>query len=430
MPTPILMPALSPTMEEGTLARWLVKEGDEVSSGDVIAEIETDKATMEVEAVDEGIVGKILIEGGTEAVKVNEPIAVSLEDGESVDDIDMSAVETVAAPAAQPVEAEKLVVASQPNVSDSAASKSSGRIFASPLAKRIAKNEGIDLSLVTGTGPKGRIVKSDVEKAIESGVTSAAPAASMTGFVPSATQVGPRLYPADSYEAIKNDGMRKTIAKRLTQSFNGEVPHFPLVIDCELDALLTARSKINALSPPKGEEGFFKVSVNDFIVKANAMALKKVPAANASYTDEAILRHKHADIGVAVAIDGGLITPIIWKAETKGLKQISAEIKDMAGRAKAKKLKPEEYQGGTFSVSNLGMFGIKSFASIINQPQGAIMSVGAGEQRPVVKDGALAIATMMTVTLTCDHRVVDGAVGAEYLSAFKQFIEEPSAMLL
>lgn len=433
MPTPILMPALSPTMEEGTLAKWLVKEGDEVNSGDVIAEIETDKATMEVEAVDEGKIGKILISEGAEGVKVNETIAVLLEDGESADDIDLSA--TVApAPAAKAPEApaakeDAPAKEAAPAASEAAAASATNgaRVHASPLAKRMAKNEGIDLVAVKGTGPHGRIVKRDIEKAMKEGVTSA-PAAS--AFVPSAAQVDPRLYPSDSYEAIKNDGMRKVIAKRLTQSFNGEVPHFPLNIDCELDTLLAARERINALSPPKGEEGAYKVSVNDFIIKASALALMKVPAANASYTDEAILRHKHADIGVAVAIDGGLITPIVWKAEQKGLVEISNAIKDMAGRAKAKKLKPEEYQGGTFSVSNLGMFGIKSFASIVNQPQGAIMSVGSGEQRPVVKNGELAIATMMTVTLSCDHRVVDGAVGAEFLAAFKQFIEEPASMLL
>ncbi len=434
MPTPILMPALSPTMEEGTLAKWLVEEGDEVSSGDIIAEIETDKATMEVEAVDEGRVGKILIGEGTEGVKVNAMIAVLLEEGETDSDIDEASFASAADSSTSPTPTvEEPTQASKPNGAASGTTQApvqktaAGRVFASPLAKRLAKNEGMDLSLVKGSGPHGRIVKRDVERALKDGTAASAPAAA---FMPSAAQIDSRLYPADSYEAIKNDGMRKVIAKRLTQSFNGEVPHFPLMVDCELDGLLAARAKINALAPPKGEDGFFKVSVNDFIIKASAMALIKVPAANASYSDEAILRHKHADIGVAVAIDGGLITPIVWKAEEKGLAQISSEIKDMAGRAKSKKLKPEEYQGGTFSVSNLGMFGIKSFASIVNQPHGAIMSVGAGEQRPVVKNGQLAIATVMTITLTCDHRVVDGSVGAEFLGAFKQFIEEPSAMLL
>ena len=438
MPTPILMPALSPTMEEGTLAKWNVKEGDTVSSGDVIAEIETDKATMEVEAVDEGVVGKILIGEGAEGVKVNAPIAVLLDDGESAEDIDLGALQAGgggAAPAAAPVaEAEPPapkangVAASVPQPEPASAPTANGRIIASPLAKRLAHAEGLDLSAIAGSGPRGRVVKRDIEKALQEGTGKAgAPAAAAAQIAPAS--VDARLYPPESYEAVKLDGMRKVIAKRLTQSFNQEVPHFPLNIDCELDTLLAARARINATSPKEGE-GAFKLSVNDFILKASAMALKAVPAANATFTDEAILLHKHADIGVAVAIDGGLITPIVWKAEEKGLKQISAEVKDMASRAKARKLKPEEYQGGTFSVSNLGMFGITSFASIVNQPQGAIMSVGAGEQRVVVKDSKMEIATVMTVTLTCDHRVVDGAVGAQFLGAFKAFIEEPAAMLL
>ena len=441
MPTPILMPALSPTMEEGTLAKWNVKEGDKVSSGDVIAEIETDKATMEVEAVDEGTVGKIIVQAGTENVKVNAPIAVLLDDGESAGDIDVSALGNgggggagdaapkTEAPKTESKPAEGAAAPASKAESKGApapAQKSNGRILASPLAKRIASQEGVDLSAVSGTGPHGRIVKRDVEKAMKEGTGKAAPAAA---FKPSPASVDSRLYPEDSYTAVKLDGMRKVIAKRLTQSFNQEVPHFPLNIDVELDTLLAARARINATSPKDGDDAF-KLSVNDFIIKASAMALKKVPAANATYTDEAILLHKHADIGVAVAIDGGLITPIVWKAEEKGLKQISAEVKDMAGRARQKKLKPEEYQGGTFSVSNLGMFGITSFASIVNQPHGAIMSVGAGEQRAVVRDGEIVVRTMMTVTLTCDHRVVDGAVGAEFLGAFKAFIEEPAAMLL
>jgi pyruvate dehydrogenase E2 component (dihydrolipoyllysine-residue acetyltransferase) len=439
MPTPILMPALSPTMEEGTLAKWNVKEGDVVSSGDVIAEIETDKATMEVEAVDEGVVGKILIGEGTEGVLVNAPIAVLLDDGESMDDVDLASFATLASPAPQdeggaggtpsqqshphreegapaPVAKDKPQPQAQPI--------SNGRIIASPLAKRMARLEGLDLASLSGSGPRGRIVKRDIESALQSGAGKAVAAPQVAP-----ASVDARLYPPESYTAVKLDGMRKVIAKRLTQSFNMEVPHFPLNIDVELDTLLAARARINATAPKEGD-GAFKLSVNDFIIKASAMALKAVPAANATFTDEAILLHKHADIGVAVAIDGGLITPIIWKAEEKGLKQISAEIKDMAGRAKLRKLKPEEYQGGTFSVSNLGMFGIKSFASIVNQPQGAILSVGAGAPRVVVKDGKMEIATVMTVTLTCDHRVVDGAVGAQFLNAFKAFIEEPAAMLL
>jgi len=434
MPTPILMPALSPTMEEGTLAKWNVKEGDTVSSGDVIAEIETDKATMEVEAVDEGVVGKIVVAAGTENVKVNETIAILLGDGESAADIGNASAPAPKANGGtapqQPVEAKPAAApAPVPAKPQAAPSHANGRIHASPLAKRLAKNAGLDLSMVKGSGPHGRIVKRDVEAAAAGGAPKGAAQQSVQAFAPAPASVDPRLYPADSYDAVKLDGMRKVIARRLTQSFNNEVPHFPLNVDIELTNLLAARAALNAASPKEGE-GAYKLSVNDFIIKASAMALKKVPNANATFTDEAILLHKHADIGVAVAIDGGLITPIVWKAETKGLKVISAEVKDMASRARAKKLKPEEYQGGTFSVSNLGMFGITSFASIVNQPHGAIMSVGAGEERAVVRGGQIVIRTMMTVTLTCDHRVVDGAVGAEFLAAFKQFIEEPATMLL
>ncbi|MEX0645126.1 MAG: dihydrolipoamide acetyltransferase family protein, partial [Parvularculaceae bacterium] len=305
-----------------------------------------------------------------------------------------------------------------------------GRIHASPLARRIAKNEGLNLGALKGSGPHGRIVKRDIEKALTGGAAMSTPAAAKApAFTPSPATLDPRLYPPESYTAVKLDGVRKVIAKRLKQSFNDEVPHFPLNIDIELTHLLAARARINALSPKEGE-GQFKLSVNDFVIKASAMALMKVPHANASFTDEALILHKHADIGVAVAIEGGLITPIVWKAETKGLKQISAEVKDLAARARARKLKPEEYQGGTFSVSNLGMFGITSFASIVNQPQGAILSVGAGEERAVVRGGKVEPRTMMTVTLTCDHRVVDGAIGAAFLAAFKEFCEEPAAMLL
>ena len=443
MPTPILMPALSPTMEEGNLTRWLVKEGDAVDAGKIIAEIETDKATMEVEAVDEGKIGKILVAAGTEGVKVNTPIAVLLEDGESADSIDLDSLVSGSAPAKalqanrpstpaqnQPTQANGLEKSQ--SSSDTLRQSGADRVKASPLAKRLAAERGIDLTHLSGSGPHGRIVKRDLanissnRSAAGVGAGTAAP---YEGPI-NAAELDPRLYPPDSYVAIKNDGMRKTIAKRLWQSFNSEVPHFPLEIECKLDALLLARKQLNSLSPKPGEEDAFKISVNDFIIKASAMALMKVPAANASYTEAAIIRHKHADIGVAVAIEGGLITPIIWQAEIKGLKEISSEVKDMAARAKEKKLKPQEYQGGTFSVSNLGMFGIKSFASIINQPQGAIMSVGAGEPRVIVEEGEMKIATMMSVTLTCDHRVVDGATGALFLQAFKNFIEEPAAMLL
>ncbi|MEL7030011.1 MAG: pyruvate dehydrogenase complex dihydrolipoamide acetyltransferase, partial [Pseudomonadota bacterium] len=387
----------------------------------------------------EGVVGKIVVAEGSENVKVNVPIAFLLEEGESADDIDASAsaptppkaAPAQAAPAksngAEPAPAPQPAPAA-PAAQATTAASTGDRVLASPLAKRIAKEEGLELSGVKGTGPHGRIVKRDIEQALKDGTGKATPAPAAKPAQAPAAGVDERLYPADSYETVKVDGMRKVIARRLTQSFNREVPHFPLTIDCELDRLLAARKNINA-SAPEGE-GAYKISVNDLIIKASAMALIKVPAANATYTDEAILLHKNADIGVAVAIDGGLITPIIWKAEEKGLAQISAEMKDLAARAKTRKLKPNEYQGGTFSISNLGMFGVKSFASIINQPQGAIMSVGAGEQRPVVKNGELAVATVMSVTLTCDHRVVDGAVGAEFLAAFKTFIEDPVTMLV
>ncbi|MGE0408203.1 MAG: pyruvate dehydrogenase complex dihydrolipoamide acetyltransferase [Amphiplicatus sp.] len=433
MPTPILMPALSPTMEEGTLSKWNVKEGDTVSSGDVIAEIETDKATMEVEAVDEGVVGKIVIPAGTENVKVNAPIAILLGEGESAADIETAASGASAAPSPTSPKAEAKTKRAPDAASPSGsgrretpgegaapARESNGRIHASPLAKRLAKNESLDLAALKGSGPHGRIVKRDIEQALKGGLP--APTAPAAGL-------DPRLYPPESYTAVKLDGMRKTIAKRLKQSFNDDVPHFPLNVDVELTQLLAARARINAASPKEGE-GAFKLSVNDFIIKASAMALIAVPQANASYTEDALILHKHADIGVAVAIEGGLITPVVWKAETKGLKKISAEIRDLAARARARKLKPEEYMGGTFSVSNLGMFGITSFASIVNEPQGAILSVGAGEERAVVREGKIEIRQMMTVTLTCDHRVVDGAVGAAFLKAFKTFCEEPAAMLL
>ncbi|MEJ2814509.1 pyruvate dehydrogenase complex dihydrolipoamide acetyltransferase [Caulobacter sp. CCG-8] len=431
----ILMPALSPTMEEGTLAKWHVKVGDTVKAGDVIAEIETDKATMEVEAVDEGVVEAILVEAGTENVKVNAPIAKLAGEGESPAPPPAKAAPAAEAPKAAPAPAAPAQAAGEtaaPAKAAPAATPTGDRVFASPLARRLASAANLDLKSIPGTGPHGRVVKADVEAAQKGGapVAKAAPAA---GASAPAAAAEPRKVqsleqqgiPAGSYDLVPLDGMRKTIARRLTDSFR-DVPHFPLVIDLEIDALLAARAKINHLLEGQG----VKVSVNDIIIKAAAVALKRVPEANASYTPEGIALHKHADIAVAVAIDGGLITPIVRAAETKGLAQISAEVKDLAARAKAKKLKPEEFQGGTFSVSNLGMFGIKQFASIINEPQGAIMSVGAGEQRPVVKDGQLAVATVMTVTLTCDHRVVDGAIGAKFLAAFKPLIEEPLTLIV
>jgi pyruvate dehydrogenase E2 component (dihydrolipoamide acetyltransferase) len=423
--TDILMPALSPTMEEGVLAKWHIKPGDTVEAGQVIAEIETDKATMEVEAVDEGEVSDILVAEGTEGVKVNTPIA-RLKGGDAPAKKSgaptAEPAKTEAAPASN-VEAAKAAPA--PAAAPTPAAKANGaatgeRIFASPLARRIAQQNGVDLKSIKGTGPRGRIVKADVEKAPK-GATAPAASKGEARQVLSLEQQG---IPAGSYDIIPLDGMRKAIARRLTDSFR-DVPHFPLTIDLEIDGLLAARARVNALLEKQG----VKVSVNDFVIKAAAMALKAVPEANASYTPDGIAMHHHADVSMAVAIDGGLITPIIRAAETKSLSQIATETKDLAKRARERKLKPEEFQGGTFSVSNLGMFGIKDFASIINEPQGAIMSVGAGEQRAVVKNGQLAVATVMSVTLTCDHRVVDGAVGARFLQAFRAMLEEPVTML-
>ena len=424
--TDILMPALSPTMEEGVLAKWHVKVGDVVSAGDVIAEIETDKATMEVEAVDEGEVLEILVPEGAEGVKVNTPIARLKDEGGAA-----APAPKAEAPKAEaaPVKAETPKAAA-PVVPAPAAPKSESgeRIFASPLARRIAAQNGVDLKSIKGSGPHGRIVRRDVEgapKGAAQPAASTATAAATSGIAPrqapSLAQMG---IPDGSYDLIPLDGMKKAVARRMVDSIQN-VPHFPLFIDCEIDQLMAVRAKVNKMLEPQG----IKVSVNDFVIKAAALALKMVPEANASYTPEGIAMHHNADVSMAVAIEGGLITPIIKKAETKGLAQIATESKDLAKRARERKLKPEEFQGGTFSVSNLGMFGIKQFTSIINEPQGCIMSVGAGEQRPVVKDGQIVPATVMTVTLTCDHRVVDGATGARFLQAFKPLIEDPVAML-
>ena len=447
--TDVLMPALSPTMEEGTLAKWHVKVGDAVRSGDVIAEIETDKATMEVEAVDEGVVEELLVPEGTEEVKVNTPIARLKGEGEE------SAEKPPQSPAATaPPKGEQKVDAAPvssptggggprsgggaPPPTQPAASPSAGqRIMASPLAKRLAQQGGIDLSRVTGSGPHGRIIRRDLDgvkapakaeptaatapsQAAPAQPTSAAPTAAPQ--VRSLEQMG--IAPG-SYDLTPLDGMKKTIARRMSDSFR-DVPHFPLTLDIELDALLATRAKVNAVLEKDG----VKVSVNDMLIKAAAVALKRQPDANASYTPDGIARHHHADIAVAVAIDGGLITPIVRAAETKGLAEIAREMKDLAERARSRKLKPEEFQGGTFSISNLGMFGIRSFASIINEPQGAILSVGVGEKRPVVRGDELAVATVMTVTLTCDHRVVDGAIGARWLAAFKALVEDPITMIV
>jgi len=420
--TDILMPALSPTMEEGVLAKWHVKVGDTVSAGDVIAEIETDKATMEVEAVDEGEVLEILVPEGSERVKVNTPIARLSGDAVA------PAPKKADAPAETPkAEASKAETPKAEAAPAPAAPKSDdgGRIFASPLARRLAAQAGLDLKAVKGTGPHGRIVKRDVEAAGKGGAQPAVAATAAASAEPRKALSLAQMGIADgTYDLIPLDGMKKAVARRMVDSVQN-VPHFPLFIDVEIDQLMAVRAKVNKMLEPQG----IKVSVNDFVIKAAALALKMVPEANASYTPEGIAMHHNADVSMAVAIDGGLITPIIRKAETKGLAQIATESKDLAKRARERKLKPEEFQGGTFSVSNLGMFGIKQFTSIINEPQGCIMSVGAGEQRPVVKDGQLAVATVMTVTLTCDHRVVDGATGARFLQAFKPLIEDPVAML-
>jgi len=424
MPIQILMPALSPTMTEGTLAKWLVNEGDEVNSGDVIAEIETDKATMEIEAVEEGKLGKIVVHEGTEGVAVNALIALLLEDGEDASALEVRAdAAPASAPAAEP--APEARVTSVPAAPVSATPAPSGeRIFASPLARRMAQQAGLDLANVAGSGPNGRIVKRDIEAALAS-VTSAASNVPAPEAVPSPIASGPMLEeglePTFDFEPAST--MRKVIAQRLTES-KQTVPHFYLTVDCEIDNLLALRKDLNSRSDD------YKISVNDLIIKACGVALRRVPAANAAWTGNGIKRYHRANVSVAVAIDGGLITPVIRDAGGKGLETISSEMRDLATRARDGKLLPEEYQGGTFSISNLGMFGIKQFDAVINPPQGAIMAVGAGEQRPVVRNGALAVATVMSVTLSVDHRVVDGAIGAEVLAAFKTLIEDPMTMLL
>lgn len=418
----ILMPALSPTMEEGVLAKWHIKVGDVLKSGDIMCEIETDKATMEVEAVDEGKVLEILVAEGTQGVKVNAVIARIEGEGDAPSKAPAAPAPAAVAPAAAPT---PVAVASAPAATDGS------RIMASPLAKRIAEAAGINLAQVTGTGPHGRIVKADVEAARgqapqpAASVTPAAATAPIAAPAAAPRAPSPLPYAEGTYDIVPLDGMRRTIARRMTESFR-DVPHFPLNIDLEIDKLLELRKQLNQVGAAQNA----KVSVNDLVIKAAALACKRVPAANASYTPDGILIHHNADIAVAVAIDGGLITPVIRKAETKGLAAISDEMKSLADKARNRKLMPEDYAGGTFSISNLGMMGIKSFMSIINEPQGCILSVGAGEQRPVVKNGALAIATVMSVTLTCDHRVVDGAIGSAWLAAFKSLIEEPIGLML
>jgi pyruvate dehydrogenase E2 component (dihydrolipoamide acetyltransferase) len=455
MPTNILMPALSPTMEKGNLAKWLKKEGDTIKSGDIIAEIETDKATMEVEAVDEGVLAKIVVPEGTADVAVNEVIGVIAGEGEDAKSVSApaqaeapkaeapkaeAAKPDAAAPKAEAKPESTRQVTAESGLNTGGQSVSGDRPFASPLARRLAKDAGIDLGKVQGSGPHGRIVEKDIEAAKQGGAAKAAPAPAAGGPAASKPAAAPiaagpsdeqtkKLFAPGSYEEIPHDGMRKTIARRLTEA-KQTVPHFYVTVDCELDALLKLRAELNAAAPEKDGKPAYKLSVNDMVIKALALALRAVPDANVSWTDGAMLKHKHADVGVAVSIPGGLITPIIRDACHKTLSQISNEMKDMAGRAKARKLKPEEYQGGTTAVSNLGMFGVKDFAAVINPPHATILAVGAGEQRVIVKGGQPAVATVMSVTLSTDHRAVDGALGAELLQAFKGYIEKPMAMLV
>lgn len=467
MPIDITMPALSPTMEEGKLAKWHVKEGDSVSSGDVIAEIETDKATMEVEAVDEGKIGKILVAEGSEGVKVNTVIAVLLQDGEEASAMGAGAAKPAEAPEAEAAKEEpraetakgdagtlqydkgtsttstdpvnaKSPSSNAPPTSAAAPSKSEGgKVFASPLARRLAKEAGIDVSAISGSGPKGRVVKSDVEAA-KSGKTPLKAATSAPAGAPAAGGAAPTgmskaqviaLYEEGSYELVPNDGMRKVVAARLTES-KQTVPHFYLTLDCKIDALMAAREQINAAAPKSkdGKPGY-KLSVNDFVMKAWAVALQRVPAANATWAGDSILYHKRSDVAVAVSVPGGLFTPVVKSCDTKSLRDISEEVKDLATRARNKKLAPHEYQGGASSVSNLGMFGIKTFSAVINPPHGTILAVGAGEERVYPENGQIKIGQFMTVTLSCDHRAVDGALGAEVLGVFKGLIENPVMML-
>lgn len=414
----VLMPALSPTMTEGALARWLKKEGDAVSSGDVLAEIETDKATMEVEAVDEGILGRILVPEGTQGVAVNTPIAILIAEGESVpDNLDIPPAKP-SHPAAQPAEASS-VPSAKPQAAEPTkpANKPQNKVFASPLAKRIAKQKGLDLSQVTGSGPNGRIVRKDVENA--NGKPQKVASAPSSAAVAS---------PSGGSQVVAHSTMRKVIARRLTEA-KSTIPHFYVSVDIELDALMALRSQLNATSPEEGPEAF-KLSVNDMLVKAAAVALKRIPTVNASFTEEAMILHDDVDISIAVSIPDGLITPIVRQADKKSLRQISQETKDLVKRARAGKLKTEEFQGGTFSISNMGMYGVKDFSAIINPPQAAILAIAAGRKQPVVKGNELAVATVMTVTLSVDHRVVDGSVAAEWLSAFRSVVESPLTLVI
>jgi len=462
MPTNILMPALSPTMEKGNLAKWLKKEGETVKPGDVIAEIETDKATMEVEAIDEGTIGKILVPEGAQDIAVNAPIAVLLTEGE-----DKSALSSAPAPAVQPATASPPkpapadpVPAAAPPAVDKAATpvptapSASGarpapavepasargngqtRIFASPLARRLAKESGIDLAAVKGSGPHGRIVQADIATAKPglaarpTAPTPAAPAAPAPALAPAmGDQQIMKLYEPGSYEVVPHDNVRKIIARRLVEA-KQTIPHFYMTVDCEIDALLKLRIDLNAAAPvDKDKNPAWKVSVNDLVIKALALSLQRVPDANVTWTEGGMLRHKRSDVGVAVAIPGGLITPVVRNADGKRISEIANEMKDLAARARVRKLAPHEYQGGSSAVSNLGMFGVKDFAAVINPPHATILAVGSGEERPVVRQGKIEVATIMTVTLSTDHRAVDGALGAQLLGAFKALIEKPAGML-
>jgi pyruvate dehydrogenase E2 component (dihydrolipoamide acetyltransferase) len=450
MPTNILMPALSPTMEKGNLARWLKKEGDKVSSGDVIAEIETDKATMEYEAVDEGTLAKIVVPEGAQDVAVNSVIAVLANEGE---DVKAAAASAGAAPKAadaprpaappappkaapaQPAPAPKPAPPQAvPARAEALARTGANRVFSSPLARRLAKEAGIDLARVQGSGPHGRVIARDIAEAKSGKGLRAAPATGAPSGAPIAPAMSDQqilsLYDEGSYELVPHDGMRRTIAQRLTASTQS-VPHFYLTMDCDIGKLLAAREEINAAAP-KDKDGkpAYKLSVNDFVIKALALALQRIPDANVSWTESALLRHKHSDIGVAVALPGGLITPIVRQAESKSLSAISNEMRDLAARARTRKLKPHEYQGGASSVSNLGMYGIKDFTAVINPPQSTILAVGAGEERAVVRNGQIVPAHIMSVTLSCDHRAVDGALGAELIGAFRLLIENPVMMVV
>jgi pyruvate dehydrogenase E2 component (dihydrolipoamide acetyltransferase) len=425
MATNILMPALSPTMTEGNLARWLKQEGDRIKAGDVIAEIETDKATMEVEAVDEGILGRILVPAGTQGVKVNDVIAVLVEAGEAVPAAG-AAPKAAAAPAATPAPVAAPVAVAPAPV---AAPASGDRVFASPLARRMAAQAGVDISKIAGSGPNGRIVKADVDAALSRGpapATAAAPAAAPAPIA--APRPAALVAITAPHTAVPNSSMRKVIARRLAES-KATIPHFYVSTDVEIDALLKIRADLNARSPKDGP-GAYKLSVNDLVIKATAVTLRRFPNVNAMWTEDAILQLHDVDISVAVSITDGLITPIVKNADIKGLAAISNEMKDLAARAKSGKLKPEEFQGGGFSISNMGMYGVRDFAAIINPPQAGILAVSAGEQRPVVKNGALAIATVMTLTLSVDHRVIDGALAAEFLQALKRNIEDPLSLML